>query len=416
MKEPGGLSLAMIVKNEEMFLADCLRSVQDVVDEMVIVDTGSTDATIEIARSFGARVIEIEWPHDFSKARNIGLDAVSMPWVLVMDADEELVADDADKLRQAVFHPTADAYNIRIVSVMERAEDISESYVTRVMRAHPALRFRGAIHEQLFNAIVDAGMSLGQLDVRLTHKGYLGSVMQQRNKQERNRILLEEEVTKHPDDFYMLWQLAQTYFGTARYDDAIKISQRALKLSSPNSPLWVLAMTTYARSLLQAGQPKKARRVLQEGQLAHPNYTDFWYLEGVVLFQMKAWGQAEASFRRCLDIGEAQGYLATDTGIGGFKSLYRIAQCEIMQGEGKNALAYLLITIKQQPQYRSAWRAIFEILIGSTMGEVLNTIELSVGLDQIINTLSTWPQLDDNEQHLLECAKEKVQEQNLAGV
>ncbi len=397
----------MIVKNEEAFLADCLRSVQGVVDEMVIVDTGSTDRTIDIARDFGARLIEIEWPNDFSKARNVGLDAVTTPWVLVMDADEELVADDRDTLRRALTNPTADAYNIRIISLTERAEDITESYVTRVLRSHPALRFSGSIHEQLFHAIVEAKMNLAQLDVRLTHKGYLPSVMEMRNKQVRNRLLLEQEVARHPNDVYTLWQLSQTYFGSNRPDDAIKMVRRALKGATLDNPLWVLCMMTYARALVQAEQPRKALRVVRQGQLARPNYTDFWYFEGGVLFHLGDWERAEASFQKCLALGEAQGFLSTDTGIGGFKSLYRIAQCRLRQDDPKTALAYLLLAIKQQPQYRSAWRAIMEMHAGNPLSKVLETIELSLSLDDIMRAVSAWPQRDPNEEGLLALARDK---------
>jgi len=400
------LSLSMIVKNEEMFLADCLRSVEDLVDEMVIVDTGSTDRTIEIARSFGARVIEIEWPHDFSKARNVGLDAISTPWVLIMDADEELVRDDMESLREALVHPVADAYNIRIISLMDRAEDITESYVTRVLRSDPRIRFRGEIHEQLFQALVDAGLTLTQLDVRLTHKGYLNSIIQGRDKQERNRIMLEEQLKKNPSDIYTLWQTAQTYLSIGRSEAALDTVRRALKFAKADNPLWVLCMMTYVRVLLTMNQPKKAVRVLREGEDMYPRYTDFWYLHATVLFNRQDFRGAEKYFQRCLEIGEAQGFLTTDTGIGGFKSLYRIAQCHMMQGDPKTAVAYLLLTIKSQPQYRSAWRGIFEVLAGSAMRDVLKTIALKVDPPSIVATLSSWNDLDENERNLLLSAQE----------
>jgi predicted Zn-dependent protease len=402
------LSLAMIVKNEEKFLGDCLRSVEGVVDEMVIVDTGSTDNTVAIARQFGARILEIPWPDDFSLARNVGLDAVTTPWTLIMDADEEFVADDAEKLRQALLHPTADAYNIRIISLMDRAEDITESYVTRVVRNHPALRFTGAIHEQLFHSISQAHMALTQLDVRLTHKGYLQSIIQGKNKQERNRQLLEKHLASNPNDSYILWQLAQTYLPMGRAADAVKVSRQAVKLMGPETPLWVLCMMTYARALLADGQPKKALRVLEEGALAHPQYTDFWYGQGLIYMESQRYAQAEKLFHKCLELGEAHGFLSTDTGIGGFKSLFRIAQCYIRQGRSKEAVAYLLLTIKQQPHYRSGWRAIFEVLAGSAMTDVLATIALSVDLPQIVATLTAWPDLDLNEKNLLAAAKERL--------
>jgi len=94
------LSLSMIVKNEEPFLAHCLDSVRGLVDEMVILDTGSTDGTLEIARAAGARVFQSPWRDDFSAARNASLEKATGDWILILDADEELPASEHAPLRQ----------------------------------------------------------------------------------------------------------------------------------------------------------------------------------------------------------------------------------------------------------------------------------------------------------------------------
>ncbi len=395
------LTLAMIVKNEEFFLPQCLESVKGIVDDMVIVDTGSTDRTVEIAESFGARVIQIPWPNDFAKARNVGLDAVKTPWVLIMDADEELVKEDLAILEKAIQMPQADAYNIRIVSVMDRAEDISESYVTRLFRSHPKVRYDGAVHEQVFNSLSAVGFKLAHIPMRLIHKGYLGSVVQGRNKAERNRKLLEDEVRNNPKNGYMTWQLAQTYYGEGRFTDAIDAAKKSLRLIDVANPLWVLAEVTYARALMATNQPKKALRVLAEGKLSHPHYTDFFYLEGIILMGQEKWEDARKAFLHCLELGEASAYLMTDTGVGGFKALYRIAQTYIQQQDGKNSMAYLLLCIKQQPHYRSAWDAIFDLLAGSTIKAVADTLLFSLTAEQAVKTLQAWPNLTQNEQHVL---------------
>ena len=395
------LTLAMIVRNEEFFLPQCLESVKGIVDDMVIVDTGSTDRTVEIAESFGARVIHIPWPNDFAKARNVGLDAVKTPWVLVMDADEELVKEDLSILEKAIQMPQADAYNIRIVSVMDRAEDISESYVTRLFRSHPKVRYEGSVHEQIFNTLNAIGFKLAHIPMRLIHKGYLSSVVQGRNKAERNRKLLEEQVRDNPKNGYMSWQLAQTYYGEGRFAESIEASRKALRLFEVNNPLWVLAQVTYARALMAISQPKKALRVLAEGKLSHPQYTDFFYLDGMILMGQEKWEAARQAFLHCLELGEASAYLMTDTGVGGFKALYRIAQTYIQQQDGKNSMAYLLLCIKQQPHYRAAWDAIFDLLAGSTIQAVADTILFSLSAEQAVKTLEAWPHLTQNEQHVL---------------
>lgn len=404
----GLLTVAMIVKNEERFLPECLASVKEVVDQLIIVDTGSTDRTIEIAKSFDAQVIEIEWPNDFAKARNVGLDAVKTPWVLVMDADEELMQDDIGVLTQAITTPLADAYNIRIVSVMDRAENISESYVLRLFRTHPKVRFEGKVHEQIFPSLGRNNMGISPLNLRLLHKGYLNAVISHRKKTERNRNLLEQHLQENPNDGYMLWQLAQTLMGAGDYPAALAAARKALKNIPPDHAVWVLAQTTLARILELNGEPKRAIKSLQEGQAAFPTYTDFYYFEGIFRMNLQQWPQAERSFRKCLELGEAQGFLMTDTGIGGFKSFYKLAQSLFQQNKSKEALAYLLIAIKNSPSFREAWTAIFTLLAGSTFDALLDTILLSLPLDRIIGTLGSWNNLTEDERKLLETAQSRT--------
>lgn len=400
----GLLTVSMIVKNEERFLPECLASVKDLADEIVVVDTGSTDRTVEIAKSFGARLIEIEWPDDFAKARNVGLDAVKTPWVLVMDADEELIADDIPLLTKAIKTPIADGYNVRIVSVMDRAQDISESYVLRLFRSHPKVRFEGRVHEQVFQSLMANSMQVAPLNVRLLHKGYLNAVFEGRDKSNRNRILLEKHVRENPNDGYMLWQLAQTLIGAGDYRTALSTARKSLKNIPAANGLWVLAQVTYAKTLELNGEHKRAIKVLHEGQQIYPKYTDFYYLEGIYLMNLGKWSEAETAFRQCLEIGEAVGFVMTDTGVGGFKSYFRLAQALSQQGNSKEALAYLLVAINKYPQYRDAWNAVLALLAGSTFDAVLTTILLTVPLATVIDTLKGWDERTQDEQRLLETA------------
>ncbi len=405
----GLLTVSMIVKNEERFLPACLTSIRDIADEIIVVDTGSTDLTVDIAKSFGARLIQIEWPDDFAKARNVGLDAVRTPWVLVLDADEEFIRDDLPALTAAIRTPIADAYNVRIVSVMDRAQDISESYVLRMFRSHPQVRFEGKVHEQIFQALKRENMTVGPLNVRLLHKGYLNAVVEGRSKNERNRMLLEKQLEQEPNDGYMLWQLAQTLMAEGKYSAAVTASRKALHNIPVQHPIWVLAQTTYAKLLHANGEPKRAIKALQNGQQAYPAYTDFYYLEGLFRMGLAQWAQAEQAFHKCVEIGEARGFLMTDTGVGGFKPLWKLSQVLIQQNRHKEALAYLLTAIKNNPPFRDGWGAIFALLAGSTFDAVLNTILLTVPLDVVITTISAWENRSDDEEKLLRTAQLRAQ-------
>lgn len=102
------ISVCMIVRNEETLLPRCLQSIQGIADEIIVVDTGSTDRTIEIGRRFGAKVYHHPWENDFSKHRNQSLSYATMDWVLVLDADEEFFSEDAAVMRQVLHQSSAD--------------------------------------------------------------------------------------------------------------------------------------------------------------------------------------------------------------------------------------------------------------------------------------------------------------------
>lgn len=142
------LSLCMIVKNEETFLSQVLESVKPVVDEMVILDTGSSDRTIDIAQEYGARVYHFQWGNDFSAARNHALQYVQGKWVLVLDGDEVLTPEIVPEIQQAIKN---DRYLvINLIRKEVGAAQSPYSLVSRLFRHHPDVHFCRPYH-----AIVD---------------------------------------------------------------------------------------------------------------------------------------------------------------------------------------------------------------------------------------------------------------------
>jgi glycosyltransferase involved in cell wall biosynthesis len=145
------LSLCMIVKNEESLLPQCLQSVNEIVDEMVILDTGSSDRTVEIAREFGCRVHHFEWCNDFSTARNEALKYVQGEWVLVLDADEVLTPDVVPEIKQAIKKDSHLVINLIRQEV--GASQCPYSLVSRLFRNHPAVRFSRPYHAMVDDSV-----------------------------------------------------------------------------------------------------------------------------------------------------------------------------------------------------------------------------------------------------------------------
>ena len=231
------ISVCMIVKNEEINLAACLRSVLPIAFEIIIVDTGSTDRTIGIAEHFGAKVLKTKWKNDFSHARNISLQAASGEWIVQVDADEQL--ENPNELLNTLHNVPASVggFFIDVFSKARRADGGSDDYTTqlpRIFRNHPLIRFKGAIHEQITDSIFAAGFEMRLSHIRLMHHGYDISPDNIRRKNERNLALLDAELSKNPGDVYLLLNRAKTYLALGSLVEAEKNITAGLLTASGN--------------------------------------------------------------------------------------------------------------------------------------------------------------------------------------
>ncbi len=145
------ISLCMIVKNEEKYLERCLKSVEGVVDEIIIVDTGSTDQTTKISEKFGAKILEYQWNDDFSSARNYSLKNAKCDWILVLDADEELDSQSKDKLREAINYDTG---IVNFLYIIEELNALKLQYPqARLFRNHAGIEYNYPVMENIYKSI-----------------------------------------------------------------------------------------------------------------------------------------------------------------------------------------------------------------------------------------------------------------------
>lgn len=200
------VSAALIVRDEAGVIEDCLGSLAGVVDEIVVVDTGSLDRTIEIAQRFPIRLHHFAWCDDFSAARNFALDRVTSDWVLYIDADERLDVPDQKAFRLILSDPTTLACRVRL---RPRIGWTAYSEL-RLFRSDPRIRFRGVIHETIWPSIAavahDENMVVTTSDVSLQHVGYEAD---QRPKNPRNIPLLRELLARDQDNLFCWWHLGE---------------------------------------------------------------------------------------------------------------------------------------------------------------------------------------------------------------
>ena len=217
------LSVCIISKDEEKNIEKCIKSVKKLADEVIVVDTGSTDNTVKIAKRLGAKVIIATWENDFSKARNISLDNATKEWILVLDCDEIIAKSDFPKIRSLMNLKDYEAFNLKIMN-FENGRGVFEAVVLRLFRNRDEFRFQGKIHEQIASSIVKFKdeKSIGNSDAIIKHYGYDKELVDIEAKKERNLNLLLS-YSEADKNAYYYYALANEYYRMQNLDKAIEI-------------------------------------------------------------------------------------------------------------------------------------------------------------------------------------------------
>jgi tetratricopeptide (TPR) repeat protein len=343
------LSLCMIVRDEEQMLGRCLAAAAPAVDEIVVVDTGSTDGTVQIARSFGATVIEHPWTGSFADARNASFAAATGDWLLYLDADEVLVADDAPRLKALTGQTWREAISLVETSFIGELGDGSAvtHNALRMFRNRPAYRFTGSIHEQIAPALPTYALGrIGHAAVRIEHYGYLGTVRDAKEKFRRNIELLRQQAAESGADAFLHFNLGCEYAAAGDAASAVVEFEQAWSMLSEAG---TVATCEYAPALISglvktlraSGQGRAALERADTGLKLYPDFTD------LVLEQATTWralgdlDQAEALYRRCLKLGDAPARYGPMVGTGSF--LPRLALARLLTGRGEIAPARELL-------------------------------------------------------------------------
>jgi tetratricopeptide (TPR) repeat protein len=270
------LSAALIVRDEARVLDECLSSIREVVDEIVIVDTGSVDDSPAIAARHGARVIHHPWSDDFAEPRNIGLDAAQGEWILYIDADERLAPTGRDAVEQLLRGAEEVAFRLLLRPDLKS----TPYYEYRIWRHDPRIRFRGRIHEKVTPAISAVARAdrrpITDCELLLTHVGYDGD---QAHKHRRNLPLLRAELAHGSDNLFNRHHLARVLQGLDEKEEAGQVLTEATELARgmPSDPLGVLVFTDLVR--LRDEQGEDVTELLAEARRRYPNNKFLWWIE-----------------------------------------------------------------------------------------------------------------------------------------
>lgn len=378
------LSLAMIVKDEEEMLEECLASVEGLVDEIIIVDTGSEDRTKEIAESFGAKVVDFAWTGDFSEARNVSLEHATGDWVMQLDADERLVAEDKDRLRALLSRVWLEG--ITLVETNYTGEDGSGAAVIhaplRVWRNRPEYRFSGAIHEQKTdNMPVFLPLRFEASDLRLIHFGYLKEMVQGRGKSERNLKLLLAEMERSPSAFNY-FNLGNEYALLGDAQNAFDYYAKSwLQLAQEGQLKKVgyggMLAKGLARQARLSGSPEAAR-LCEDAMAVFPEHTDLFLERGYIFLSEGDPEGAESMARSALSMGEAPPQMCGAMGSGSFLARALLGEAYERQGRSQQAAEVYRESLSLNPEYLGSVGSLTRALLsdGRPVGEVAEEMTL----------------------------------------
>ena len=298
----------MICKDEESMLPGCLESVRESVDEIIVADTGSSDATIEVARDFGAKVISVPWT-DFSTARNQSLDVASGDWALVLDADEELVVEAPGRLHELIESDQGEAYLVQMVDCKEMTEfidlDNSPRYASLKLFRRDGARYINPVHERVL--LPDGAPCAIAADVLVVHYGYLKDVYDERGKSTRHAVMLEDWYDSDPTNASAAFYLARdVHYKAKDYSRAIELFQEAQwpLVNGGDTFLGGDSFIHLVGCFEKLGQSEKVEATFVEGASVYPDFVELRYFFGCFLLKQGRFLEAIEQFLACLGLSE----------------------------------------------------------------------------------------------------------------
>lgn len=276
------LSICMIVKNEEKNIGRCLDSIKEISNEIIIVDTGSTDRTIEICKGYHAKIIQYKWNNDFSEARNISIDYATKDYILFLDADEEIPKEDLIKIKNLLSSKNlSEGYFLRLINIINKIE-FGDYTVFRLFRNNKNYRFKGKIHEQIANSIQEYNKynCFKFLDIRIFHYGYDPNTTDIQSKYKRNINILKSYKEKEKDTYYY-YVLGNEYSRITDFENAIASYEKAINALDMkyNYIFYPCLILNTAKAYSNTKQFYKSLRFIENVKAKTPNFKDLYFME-----------------------------------------------------------------------------------------------------------------------------------------
>jgi tetratricopeptide (TPR) repeat protein len=357
------VSLCMIVRNEEHNLRDCITPVRDLVHEVIVVDTGSTDHTREIALELGARVFEFPWVDSFSAARNESIRHATGDWVFWLDADDRVDADNRTRLAQLFtqLRPENAAFVMKC-SCTSADPGGSTTIVdhVRLFRNDPRIRWTYRVHEQILPALRRSEADVRWAGVTIRHVGYRDPALRRR-KLDRDLRLLILEREEQPHDPFTLFNLGSVLVELGDIRAALVELEQSLSLSDPLDSIVRKLYALIVECRRQLGEAAAALDTCRAGRGHYPDDAELLFLEGNLLREFKDYAGAEQAFRRLIAGNEGHHFASVDDSLRGYKARHCLAVVYFEQGRMADAEREWHAVMNDAPHFPGARQGLNQI-------------------------------------------------------
>lgn len=379
------LSLCMIVRDNEDTIEACLDSIYPWVDEIIIVDTGSTDRTPEICRSFGARLFEFPWCDDFSAARNESLKYARGEWIFWMDSDDTIPEDQGSKLRQLVYGSHDDKCEGYVMQVHCPGNLPGEATVVdhvKLFRNRPETRFEHRIHEQILPALRRIGGTVRFTDLYVVHSGSRQTPETRQRKLARDFRILKLDLERFPDHPFVLFNLGMTLEDDEKYSDAEDVLQRCLAVSGTDDSHVSKAHSLLVNCRRRLGRTEEALETAEKALTLYSDDKELLFRKGTLLLDLGQYQQAASVFEQVLVPASRRTFRSIDPSIAGYKARHNLALACQNLGKHQEAARHWLSAIEEHSSFGPGWVCLVRHYLN--LGHAETAVELAGRMQSVV--------------------------------
>jgi len=329
------ISICIIGKNEEQKIADCLASIPKNSFEIIFVDTGSTDSTLDIVSEYTNKIYHFPWISDFSAARNFSIQKATYDWILIIDCDEIITKVSINEIESFILDKQTSVGILFRNNLTEELEGTNNSYdfIKRLFNRN-YYHYEGMVHEQLVPIGSHITMETANIPLELLHTGYIGTLEERITKANRNISLLKKELEIDSNSPYIYFQLGQSYYFIENYTQAVTYFAKALSFDvDPTSQYVKILVISYGYALSYINHIEDAIIICEEIYPHFKTFADFVFLCGFLYMKAGPWEKAVSNFLSCLSLTDRISDVRTP-------AYYNLACIYEVLGEKEKAISF----------------------------------------------------------------------------